>query len=597
MKSPKTDLIDEKYSDWMEWTVYKVLGLLRSREHDFEGLRLKVNLPSNQLQALLEWGMALNLWFKDPISESYLIGDTGELVLRGEKVQDILKVHSLALPEPEAEEPSLLKEPELLRRIREVMDKEIVGEYVNKLLLFMIFLSKELGPQEAQACFIMGESSSGKSYLMHHVLSYFPEERVIWLTRSTTHGLEYFCKDKDLTGHILAIEEAPGFRDAQASIRPIFSEKGLKIVTAQALGGGKVVSEVLEIKGCPAFVTTSVSPVIDEQMSTRVWILSTDESQEQTKRILKHEARKGKFPEQAGMEEKRAIMEALKELKPVKVLIPYADAIEFPSKKVRVRRDFPKLLTLIKVSAYLHQYQRPRIVLDGKEYVVATFSDYHIAHTLASKVLRPTLLGLPRGVLRVYDVCKKLSQDSEEITSRSVTEGCDYSQSTVRKYLEQLVRARLLLKDESQREHRFSLIGEEEMGLNGIPVLEQKFGKKELEEWSRSIRAHGIEYEDLRGFVYNPIPNSHSASGVEERSPSPEKEKEMGFALNPILERDRRIDEVFKSLEKNSGELVPLKDVTKRLHFLGIKNPERLIEKLKSEGVLFEPRKGFLKRV
>jgi hypothetical protein len=47
---------------------------------------------------------------------------------------------------------------------------------------------------------------------------------------------------------------------------------------------------------------------MDDQMSTRVWILSTDESVEQTKRILEFEARKEKYPKQADIERKQLEM-------------------------------------------------------------------------------------------------------------------------------------------------------------------------------------------------------------------------------------------------------------------------------------------------
>jgi len=143
------------------------------------------------------------------------------------------------------------------------------------------------------------------------------------------------------------------------------------------LEGGNVVSQAIELRRYPAFVTTSCLPMTDDQMSTRIWTLSTDESIEQTKRILEFEARMEKYPKPANIEEeKEAIRNALKELNSVKVLIPYADFIEFPFNKIRVRRDFPKLLALIKASAYLHQYQRPRLVLNSEEYVIVTFADY-----------------------------------------------------------------------------------------------------------------------------------------------------------------------------------------------------------------------------
>ena len=261
-------------------------------------------------------------------------------------------------------------------------------------------------------------------------------------------------------------------------------------------------------------------------MSARVWILSTDESVEQTKRILEFEARKEKLPSSASIEEeKEAIRNALKELKPVKVLIPYADFIDFPYNKIRARRDFPKLLALIKVSAYLHQYQKPRIVVDGEEYVIATFADYNIAYILARKVFRPTILGLPEGVLRIYDVCKKLSEGGEEITSRTVTENCEYSQKTVQKYLNQLVRARLLLRDESQREYRYTLIGEEDGRLGLNLQLIDRFGEKELESWVSSIidkeKECGVSYEEMRHGIYNPLPSIKSIYNTREAERKP----------------------------------------------------------------------------
>ena len=127
-------------------------------------------MSSGHVKALLDWGEANRLWFRDPASESYVIADIGELLLETGQIGDLIKANPIDLPEVGDEVTPLLKDKKLLCRIREVMNKEIVGEYENKLLLFLIFLSKDLGAEYAQACFIMGESSSGKSYLMHKVL-------------------------------------------------------------------------------------------------------------------------------------------------------------------------------------------------------------------------------------------------------------------------------------------------------------------------------------------------------------------------------------------------------------------------------------------
>jgi len=120
----------------MKESILKILNLLKNSEHDFESLKLKLNIPSEHVKSLLDWGEANKLWFKDPISDSYVIADTGKLLLETGQIEDLIKVYPIRLPEAKDEASPLLKDEKLLCKIREVMDKEIVGEYENKLLLF-----------------------------------------------------------------------------------------------------------------------------------------------------------------------------------------------------------------------------------------------------------------------------------------------------------------------------------------------------------------------------------------------------------------------------------------------------------------------------
>jgi predicted transcriptional regulator len=289
----------------------------------------------------------------------------------------------------------------------------------------------------------------------------------------------------------------------------------------------------------------------------------------------------------------------LKDLKPVRVLIPYADFIDFPFNKIRVRRDFPKLLALIKVSAYLHQYQRPRLVLNGQEYVIATFADYNVAYILAGKVFRPTILGLPEGVLRIYDVCKKLNKESMEITSRIVTENCEYSQETVQKYLSELIRARLLLRDESQREYRYSLIEAEDDRLKLNLRLIERFGEKELENWVSSIvdkeKGYPVSYDEMKANIYDPLPSVYRSTipnKTEDCFSNSEEAKEGRFHQN--LQSLSDLEDTLRKLAKLFGGLIPIQDAVKELKAKGFNNPERLIEKLLRQGKLYEPKNGFL---
>ena len=45
----------------MKEAVYRILNLLSNAEHDLEGLKLKLNIPSEHIKALLDWGEANKL--------------------------------------------------------------------------------------------------------------------------------------------------------------------------------------------------------------------------------------------------------------------------------------------------------------------------------------------------------------------------------------------------------------------------------------------------------------------------------------------------------------------------------------------------------
>ena len=50
----------------MKKSITRILNLPKNSEHGFEALKLKLNTPSEHVKALLDWGEANKLWFKDP---------------------------------------------------------------------------------------------------------------------------------------------------------------------------------------------------------------------------------------------------------------------------------------------------------------------------------------------------------------------------------------------------------------------------------------------------------------------------------------------------------------------------------------------------
>jgi len=548
------DLLKEKQKE----IVSKLLDLLKDKEsHSFSEIANLLDITTDYTEKLLEWVCyKSNLVVEIPKTPEnlYEISSNGEII-------DIenLDFSELKIFEDDIK---ILQDPLLLHKIKQILDKEIVGEDRNKIHIFLITLTKNLGEENAQACYLIGPPSSGKSYILHRTITTLedfydekdnPNGKILWLTRSSPHGLEYYCnKFKDMTGFILFVEEAPGYSEAQASIRPIFSEKGLKIIIAVS-ERGKIESKEVNVKGCPVFFTTSVNTIIEKQMSTRVWILQTNDSEDQTKKIKEFISKQNKYPntnQNNDNDEKIKLKQLLRLLKrPNKVLIPFIEEIEFPTKQVRARRDFAKFKTLIQVSAYLHQYQRPWIELDGKKYLIATFADYYVAHSLVAEGLKALQYGIPENVLKLLDVCRAIAEDDkEEITSKKVAELTDYSQTTISIYLKNLVNAGLLtVKKEGRENHYFSAEKGADVSLLNIRQLASKFNEEKFEDYlSQFSNKPDLKYENIIGNIYDFL-QGHTIKDYNIENNKEDSLSDTNKESNTLLKQDKVSDSTAKS--------------------------------------------------
>ena len=168
------------------------------------------------------------------------------------------------------------------------------------------------------------------------------------------------------------------------------------------------------------------------------------------------------------------------------VLVLFADQLakKFPSKNLRARRDFKKLLYIVGAVAFLHQLQRP-IVYKAKtrQYIVALPVDFLIAWEVAEEGMKETLLNIQKRSLEVLELFK----DSyvEGFTSRQVATQTRLSQNRAREILNGLVNFGYLVRDRSQKEHLFLLKGNIDVD-NTISDFESSilsFDEKKLEEW------------------------------------------------------------------------------------------------------------------
>lgn len=317
-------------------------------------------------------------------------------------------------PEEEVEAMKFLKTTNLFKTITEdIAILGYAGEDENKLLLYLCATSRKL--EKPISILIRSQSSTGKSFLMDKISELLPEEDVHQWTSLTPKALYYMAPDA-LKHKFIAIDERAGMEEAEYPIRSLQSGGKLSLaVPLKNPSTGEMRTEQIVKEGPIAYVDGSTDTRVNPENANRCFEIFLDESQEQTRRVqkqqrrahtlegLKNDALKGII--------KRRHRNAQRILKPVKVVIPYIEELEFPSDWIRTRRDHDRFLSLIVCIAFLHQYQRERKEFAGASYIEASLKDYSMAYRLAKTVLFNTFQELDKPV---FDFYMSLSQMVDE---------------------------------------------------------------------------------------------------------------------------------------------------------------------------------------
>ncbi len=332
----------------------------------------------------------------------------------------------------------LLTNPAMLEEIeRDYTDLGYVQERKNKLLLYLVMTSRLTdSPLHAIA---ISRSGAGKSHLAEITAQLCPPEDLQSVSDLSAQALYYFGKD-DLRHAFVVIGEKAGSDGADYPLRELISRKSItKAIPMKDPSTGQIKTESITVDGPIALVETTTSANVNPENLNRCFVLSIDESEEQTKAI--HEWQRKGFTLE-GLSAKRARQKVIEKhvyaqrlLRKVTVVTPYAELLTFPSGTLRSRRDNEKLLRLISAICFLHQNQREVKTLrlsktEEIEYLEATVEDYRVAYELlADGVLENTLDDLPRPARQLFDVIhaylEKRSKTEEAPKDRIVFERKD----------------------------------------------------------------------------------------------------------------------------------------------------------------------------
>ena len=338
-----------------------------------------------------------------------------------------------------AEALALLKRPNLLDQVAQDIEAlGYVGEGTNTRLLYLVAVSRKL--LDPLSAIVLSQSGAGKSGITEVIEKLTPPEDVVLLTRLTPQSL-YYVEKSFLDKKLVIVEERYGSMDADYSIRVLQSRK--KLIAAAPIKDpqtGSMKTKIFTVEARAAFIEATTASAVNHENATRCFELTMDESEEQTRRI--HQ-RQRLMRTEHGLrlrQEADAIASrhwnAQRLLEPLPVVIPYADALTFPTAWMRTRRDHARFLNLIEVSAFLHQYQRER----RGDAIVAAVADYATAYALAGELLVDTLADLKaplqRALTRVQALCE---QGDGTVSRREIREALKEADSTVRRWLADLV--------------------------------------------------------------------------------------------------------------------------------------------------------------
>jgi hypothetical protein len=279
-----------------------------------------------------------------------------------------------------------------------------------------------------------------------------PPEDVVLLTRLTPQSL-YYTEPGFLDRKLVIVEERYGSMEADYSIRVLQSRK--KLIAAAPIKDpqtGNMRTKVFSVEARAAFIEATTASAVNHENATRCFELTMDESAEQTRRIHERQrvmrTERGLRLRQDAEAIVRRHWNAQRLLEPRPVIIPYADRLTFPSAWMRTRRDHARFLNLVEVSAFLHQHQRE--VREGA--ILAALADYEAAYALAAQVLAETLSDVKKPLREAYERVRELAlKGSGSVSRREIREALQVPDSTVRRWLQDLVELEYLAQVEASK--------------------------------------------------------------------------------------------------------------------------------------------------
>jgi hypothetical protein len=339
--------------------------------------------------------------------------------------------------------------------ITELNRMGFVGEERATRLIYLALTSRVF--KDPVSIAMKGPSSAGKSHTTQQVLAFFPPDAYYAQTAMSEKALVYW--QEPLKHRFLVVYEADGMKGEMAAyfMRSLLSEGCIKHKTLTQSPGGGWEPKELYVEGPTGLLTTTTLVSLHPENETRLLSVPVNDTEEQTRRIMLAMA-----SEAADAEIDYARWLAFQQWLasgPTAVTIPFATRlakVAFAG-SVRIRRDFRKLLTLIRAHALIHQASRDKTE-DGK--IMATLEDYAAVRSLTLDLLGEAAESSVSATVRetVMGVAKLLGGGRGHVTVTQLAAELSIDKSSASRRVDEAIRSGYLLNPEDRRGHPAQLM-------------------------------------------------------------------------------------------------------------------------------------------
>ena len=363
----------------------------------------------------------------------------------------------------------------------------IIGEDKNVVLAILALFSLKLkNPEERiMGVRIEAQNSAGKSYFSKQVLSPL-KDQVYEFSRVTGAFAERFFAENNIDGKILYLQE---ISQAPYQIHLSMSEGRLVVGFVDRVDK-KLQPIIIEANGYPFVWATTNEWHGSPDFIHRTITITLDESVEQTRRITEFQAKlSADYFFRVRLERfANGCMKIFRKLwdsapSNCIVIIPYLQVIQTELTKadnlnIKFRRDFNKLVALIKSSAILNYKKRVKFDIDNSTVIIAEFDDFLEVYQLMETTLRPTLTNLSEKDRLILNALRELETEPSTSTYSALARKTNIPSSTIRHYIiPKLESLGYVVVDRESRPHRIELlkdVPEKRLNIDDLRSLAEK---------------------------------------------------------------------------------------------------------------------------